>query len=394
MNKIIIFIIFSLCFFQITGLPAYKRVEFAFSPLGALSTSSQGGWIIYENESFKFDVETAEKAIQMASWKGVSIMRILPFSQWWVKSKKEMFQPFKYEEESGKYNLKKWNPDYWRILKDFVLLCNIYNIKVMFCVFDTCGLHKNQPGLMRNPWFNNKQGIKHFVSGGQHSARYVEKVLFELEKFDNIMYEFCNEYSYIDKAKAIRFAIDVFYQFKNAGIPAHHISFGACVVPPYDNSILLAHLKASRNICRESLYGESGKVKIFRPIHGMCYGQSLQNVLYYFWLSFFISNDGDYWYGVGCDYIEAKPGRNRPKAIELYGIAKQVLTEFRFDIYSASRIIIEHCPKNFDPNCQKKKLRKMILPYFERFNRYPSNYKKYRFRYYLFPYLFLLVRHI
>jgi hypothetical protein len=381
-----------------------NKVQFFFSPLGALSTSPYGGFIGKKDGKFYLKKMQFEKFCCYASWEGVSGMRILPYAQWWIEYFTDMFQPFGRERipnisasityeraklpsqkatlRKNRFDLSKFNKDYFRVLRELVKIANLYNITVCFCLFDTCGFHNlglTKKHIHLNPFYNNVQDVKHFIPGKKWAIKYVDKVLDTLDGL-NVMYELCNEYNYVDKQAATEFAIDVFYKFKERGIPGELLSYGACLVPPYNHTILQAELKAGRNIGREDLYGEEGKYKIFRPIHGMCTGKGLDAIWHYFWLSFFISNDGDYWEGDHCDHIKPRPERNRPVAAQLAAVVKACIDNYKY--HTDGRLIFEHCPKNFNQSCQVPKLKAMVRVFKDKFGFRPPNWHKYKYKYY------------
>jgi hypothetical protein len=380
-----------------------NKIRFFCSPLGALSTSPHGGFVGKKDGKFYLKAEEFEKFCCYVSWEGFSGMRILPYAQWWCDHFTNMFQPFGREKRSNisacssehgtlpslkatyrqhKFDLSEFNKDYFKILKQLVKIANLYNLTVCFCLFDTCGFHKlglTKEYIHLNPFHNNVQGVKHFIPGKKWAIKYVYKVLSTLGGL-NVMYELCNEYSYLDRKAATEFAVEVFSIFKNQDIPAELLSYGACVVPPYDHTILQAEMKAGRNIGREDLYGEDGKYKIFRPVHGMCTGKSLEHIWHYFWLSFFISNDGDYWNGDHCDHIKPRPERNRPTSGVMAAKVNECISNYKY--HTEGKLIFEHCPKNFSKSCQVPKLKAMVNVYNEKFGLKPPNWHKYKYKYY------------
>ncbi len=362
-----------------------SRVDFAFSPLAALSTSPHGGWILYNDGEFSLNPE-CEYYLQYASWEGFGVVRVLPYAQWWVVNRVQMFTPFYFNSALKSWDLNKWNSQYWKVTKQFIDLCNKYGLKVMFCIFDSCGFH-SVPGTAehrhKNPFWNNINGVKHYINNWNIAEKYINKCLDEFNDYD-MMWEFSNEYCCYNRSKLIEFANKVFAIFKSRNIPASSLTYGAHMQSPWDNTTLQAELKASRNIGKDSQYGELGKYEIYKPIHSAVYKEHLEHIYHYFWLSFYISDDGDYWNGHGgCDCITPKPNRFRPIGLELYDLVRKCLMKYKW--HTTGRLIFEHCPKNFDISCQGSKLKNMVKAYYEFFKVYPENWHKYTFRGYIQP---------
>ena len=117
--------------------------------------------------------------------------------------------PWKRSAETGanpnlgiyRYDLDQWDPDYFRRLKDFVYQASIRDIIVEIAFFN--GMYDDR--WMAQPLYhsNNIQGVgtcafqlfttmtdKKLVG---YQARYVRKIASELYKFDNIIYDICDE---------------------------------------------------------------------------------------------------------------------------------------------------------------------------------------------------------
>lgn len=140
-----------------------NKIHIWFSLLAGLSSSKFGFARFMGNGDHELDIEELEPIIQYSSWYGADGCRVLPYCQWWCKSREEMLTPYYYDPKKRHFDLTKPNVGYWREVGKFAELLNKYGMLLCYNIFDCCGLLRNQPNRMMNPWFNNKQGVKHWL---------------------------------------------------------------------------------------------------------------------------------------------------------------------------------------------------------------------------------------
>ena len=130
--------------------------------------------------------------------------QILP----WAKSKQTGANPLLAEEgrPSYKFDLDEWNPEYFERLKAFVHYASKKNIVVEVAFFN--GMYNDSWPLMALNCENNIQNVGQYSSedcglfttndlGNQDVIRYqkeyIKKIATELNGFDNLIYDICDE---------------------------------------------------------------------------------------------------------------------------------------------------------------------------------------------------------
>jgi hypothetical protein len=360
----------------------------------ALHTRYMIGWD-KESDKFYLKKKMFEKFCWYCAWNGADGVTIFPNTIWHVNSIDEMVQPF--QLESGKFNLEKLRDDHWQILQDINEITRMYNLQVLYKLFDQCGTHFNQPNLLFNPWLNNHQGVEHFVLGIFHSMNYIHKCI---DIFPDAIFELCNEFGFgglygpprqvededdkirytsYDLRTAIRWGMDVAKILKARGIPANRVSFGAHWHKPWNHSLLQSQLKRGVHICSDEIYGEESKFSIYRPVHGK---DDYNHIKSGFQLSWLVSDDG--WYvpedEQHKDVNPWRPGRARPNGNEWREFSRKVCANYKAHDNFKNNAIVEHLPKLFTEEVQAPTIVGISEGYKDVYGRYPSNWRRTKYK--------------
>lgn len=238
---------------------------------GPLTFTDYGyGFMSSKDGVFTFDYEAWGKYCAAIANAGANAIRVLPYGVWGERAedRKSQFSPYVLEGE--KWNLDKWNPEYFKIMRKALEIAVKYRLTVWFCWFDNCQL---QPGTwtIYSPWKHNTQGIASFYdkTADKYCAAWVKKVVAEFGDLD-IFWPWGNE---LNGDKTPEWARRVLFPLiKSLKIPYDKMTYGAVM----DDAVYLGEGKfkdksTGQDIVRkffgEDFPPESNKFKLLREVH-------------------------------------------------------------------------------------------------------------------------------
>ncbi len=134
----------------------------------------------------------------------------------------------------NKYDLDKWNPEFFARLKDFVVQAAQRDIIVEICFFNSQYTHRwprsplyygNNIQGVGNCDFKDAQTLKH-ADLVQRQSDYVRKITQEVNAFDNVILEICDEPSlytpYTDAGPWVGFLLQVVHDTEST-LPTKHL---------------------------------------------------------------------------------------------------------------------------------------------------------------------------
>jgi len=120
-----------------------------------------------------FSNEQLHRAFRRWGEAGVDYIRIFPF---WG----DELLPYR-RQDSGKFGLNLWFPDYWNELRRFCRIAYQWQIGIYFDLFDNCGVKKKSDRPWDNPWLLNESGIRGIYEtrdkAMEHYLKWAEKVI-------------------------------------------------------------------------------------------------------------------------------------------------------------------------------------------------------------------------
>lgn len=238
---------------------------------GPLTFTDYGyGFMSSDGGAFTFDLKAWGQYCAAIANAGANAIRVLPYGVWGERAegRKSQFSPYVLEGE--KWNLGKWNPEYFTIMRKALEIANKYRLTVWFCWFDNCQLQKGTWTPM-SPWMHNTQGITSFYEKGadKYCAAWVKKVIAEFGDLD-IFWPWGNELNG-DKTPAWARRV-LFPLIKSLKIPYDRMTYGAVMDDaPYLGEGKFKDKATGQDIARkyfgEDFPPESNKFRLLREVH-------------------------------------------------------------------------------------------------------------------------------
>ena len=182
---------------------------------GYISWNEKEGELIFDEKGW-------DRWCWISSYNGMNATRILPSVPFDDVELKKVFSPFKFH--NGKWDLKQFNIEYFKIIELMVQIANKYGLVFYFDLADECQQHV-PTARKASAWRNNHQGIESFQESVPLWIEYVNKILTILRKYDVII-SLGNEI--VPRVKDTRNWVDATWrEIRKKGIPAERCSYGA-----------------------------------------------------------------------------------------------------------------------------------------------------------------------
>ena len=316
------------------------KVWVGFSVLGDLSTAGYWGVVKYENGKFSLDKKRLYNRLRRAANAGANVVRVLPLSCWEVKSREAMFQPFAWDTVQGAWDVSRYNDYYFPIVKEFVEVARTVGMKVLFELFDNCGLWPSIRWL--NPWTWNANGIENFYVEADPIYKWVNKVIGELG--NSVLYGMGNELTDavgLIRTNGLLTGTKMFSKIlpilKISGITP--FSYGADLDIPTESTHSSVMKAMAMDV--EQIWDENAKVQLFRPCHQACSATSdrvITPVAWWRYHSILFSDDGAF----------PRPTASEWAVAMKYVLDRQSIDVAQFGQAGKARLMFEHCPESDD----------------------------------------------
>ena len=290
---------------------------------------------------------------------------------------------------TGKWDLSRWNEEYFSTLLKMISIADRYNISIWFSLFDNCQDHHKCGHV--TPWFNNVQGFNGYYASTDYSLKWIDKIVSLLG--GRIKYELINEGEPRGNMElAVKWNVAMFDRLIAAGIKPENICWGTVPYCTYKERVFGQdgqHNLAQRILTVAESRNREQSNAVWRAMHGVGKANEIINketfVASYcgewalqWWGGIhgskgFVSDDG---VKNGNNIHDILPGGNyrRPDAAEWYVVAKEF---FRNDKKKAGKWAIERLPSNIDPAIWVPTLKAIASAYHDVYGMWPENYGKY-----------------
>lgn len=222
MKKIVVFLILISSCFSLPVFGQEQRIEIFGSVLGAMADPARWSFSCIHPDG-SLNAEKYQDFMSTFRKYGATATRELPFL---VHDDKRTVTPnyMPYVYENGKYNLDKFNDQYFKNLAEMARIANGQGIVFYFSLFDQGG-HGNFPN---SPWRLNHQNVDGWLDPGNkakyYRSQWVWKVLDTLQSPYVVGYELANEPNH-ENFPAI--AADTMRQLRRNKVPYWRILMGA-----------------------------------------------------------------------------------------------------------------------------------------------------------------------
>jgi len=375
------------------------------------------------NNVWTLDAIGFENYVWPLSYAGCDIWRDLPWSVWGVSRIEDVFCAFGITD--GKFDLSKWNEEWFEITRQKIIIKNRYGIKHSQEL--TCANELTGPEAVYSPWCNNIQGIKNFYEAAAdvYLKAFIEKCIVEFAGLDVVYGQGneCNDWRMVRVSKdvinktlkannLIPFSyagtFKPFFPFEydapareivqRFGLPGRDLMKDCRTVrdtPEYFNTLTPDEQEIILTVANSTtasplhemkkdvgyMWGAASNIEeiVFKPAHHCSNKDDEQIILMLLYDSddtnICLSDDGAFDGHSECDWNLGTNGKmyKRPSGDEWNGMVLKVLNTKKL-----GEVWFEHTPeKNEDIDCQAATIEAISQSIFQKTGQYPINYKKY-----------------